>query len=180
MPFESPKAKQKLKEALWYHIGKYVDKETARRGLNATPQYIAALTELVWNQIGKSTPYILHSGAFILTPRAETVAKDLEAFSRHAGRTTITNDDVMLLARRNSDLHRILKEIVDKQEALKAQEDEAEEDEGEGEGEGEEDEGEGEGEDEGEVSVGAPSSTEAEPSSSAPSSASEEEEEEEA
>jgi hypothetical protein len=52
----------------------------------------------------------------------ENVAKDLESFSSHAGRTTVTTDDVLLLARRNSDLHQIIKEFVDEQKAAKASE----------------------------------------------------------
>lgn len=44
---------------------------------------------------------------------------DLETFSRHAGRTTITTDDVLLLARRNADLHAMIKDLVDGQKAAK-------------------------------------------------------------
>lgn len=51
---------------------------------------------------------------------AENVALDLESFSRHAGRTTVQTDDVLLLARRNADLHNIIKEFVDEQNAVKA------------------------------------------------------------
>ena len=43
---------QRLKAALWFSIGKIVDEETLKLGLNATPQFIGALTELVWAQIG--------------------------------------------------------------------------------------------------------------------------------
>ena len=50
----------------------------------------------------------------------ESVAIDLENFSRHAGRTTITTDDVLLLARRNQDLHGIIKDLVDKEKAAAA------------------------------------------------------------
>ncbi|KAK5627166.1 hypothetical protein RRF57_002881 [Xylaria bambusicola] len=50
----------------------------------------------------------------------ENVALDLESFSRHAGRSTITTDDVLLLARRNGDLHNIIKDFVDKEKAAKA------------------------------------------------------------
>ncbi|TLD21363.1 hypothetical protein PspLS_08841 [Pyricularia sp. CBS 133598] len=50
----------------------------------------------------------------------ENVAKDLESFSSHAGRSTITTDDVLLLARRNEDLHNIIKQEVDQQKANKA------------------------------------------------------------
>lgn len=38
-----------------------------------------------------------------------TVATDLEAFARHAGRNTIKTNDVLLLTRRNEGLETILK-----------------------------------------------------------------------
>lgn len=44
---------QRLKSALWFSIGKIVDEETLKLGVNATPQFIGALTEMVWAQIGK-------------------------------------------------------------------------------------------------------------------------------
>ncbi|KAI0129940.1 kinetochore component CENP-S-domain-containing protein [Xylariales sp. AK1849] len=89
---------ERLKAALWFAVGKIVDDESLRRNRNVTPQFIGALMEMVWTQI-------------------ESVAMDLESFSRHAGRSTITTDDVLLLARRNSDLHGIIKDFVDKQKA---------------------------------------------------------------
>ncbi|KAL4972335.1 hypothetical protein BDW66DRAFT_144438 [Aspergillus desertorum] len=50
--------------ALWLSIGKIVDEETIKLGVNATPQFIGALTELVWVQIGTSprlyAPYPLY------------------------------------------------------------------------------------------------------------------------
>ncbi|RYO79495.1 hypothetical protein DL764_010021 [Monosporascus ibericus] len=92
--------RDRLKAALWFAVGKIVDEETLRRNRNVTPQFIGALTETVWTQI-------------------ENVALDLENFSRHAGRTTITTDDVLLLARRNQDLHAIIKDFVDQQKAAK-------------------------------------------------------------
>ncbi|KAI1635942.1 kinetochore component CENP-S-domain-containing protein [Biscogniauxia mediterranea] len=91
---------QQLKAALWYAVGKMVDEETLRRNRNVTPQFIGALTEMVWTQI-------------------ENVAMDLESFSRHAGRSTITTDDVLLLARRNQDLHSIVKDFIDAHKAAK-------------------------------------------------------------
>ncbi|KAK3402895.1 kinetochore component CENP-S-domain-containing protein [Sordaria brevicollis] len=94
---------ERLKSALWFAIGKMVDDESLRRNMNATPQFIGALTELVWTQI-------------------ENVAIDLETFSQHAGRTTVTTDDVLLLARRNSDLQSVIKDCVDKLKAAKAKE----------------------------------------------------------
>ena len=45
-----------------------------------------------------------------------TASADLESFSAHAsrpGRPTITADDVLLLARRNEDLHGLVKEAMD-------------------------------------------------------------------
>ncbi|KAI5921367.1 kinetochore component CENP-S-domain-containing protein [Camillea tinctor] len=90
--------REQLKAALWYAVGKMVDEETLRRNRNVTPQFIGALTEMVWTQI-------------------ENVAMDLESFSRHAGRLTITTDDVLLLARRNQDLHSIVKDFIDAHKA---------------------------------------------------------------
>lgn len=47
----------------------------------------------------------------------ENVAADLESFSRHAGRTTVTTDDVLLITRRNETLHAIMQDFVDKEKA---------------------------------------------------------------
>lgn len=44
---------KRLKSALWYSIGQFVDEECLNRDLNATPQFIGALTELVYTQIGE-------------------------------------------------------------------------------------------------------------------------------
>ena len=55
---------ERLKSALWYSLGQFVDEETLRLNTNATPQFIGALTEMVWEQI-------------------ESVAEDLEAFARY-------------------------------------------------------------------------------------------------
>lgn len=49
----------------------------------------------------------------------ENVAIDLETFCNHAGRTTVTTDDVLLLARKNPDLHGIMKAYVDGMKADK-------------------------------------------------------------
>lgn len=49
----------------------------------------------------------------------ENVATDLESFSNHAGRSTVTTDDVLLLARKNPDLHGIMKGFVDARKAEK-------------------------------------------------------------
>ena len=45
---------QRLKSALWYSVGQFVDDKSLESDLNATPQFIGALTELVYTQIGMS------------------------------------------------------------------------------------------------------------------------------
>ncbi|MCJ1386391.1 hypothetical protein MMC17_009517 [Xylographa soralifera] len=95
---EDEALQERLKSALWYSIGKIVDEETLKLGVNATPQFIGALTEMVWAQIG--TP--VRQGD-----------QDLESFTKHAGRKTVAVDDVMLLSRRNEGLETVLKTFLD-------------------------------------------------------------------
>jgi len=45
--------------------------------------------------------------------RAENSSKDLESFAKHAGRTQINADDVLLLARRNEGLESLLRGYVE-------------------------------------------------------------------
>ncbi|KAF2839547.1 hypothetical protein M501DRAFT_908239, partial [Patellaria atrata CBS 101060] len=87
---------QRLKSALWYSIGQLVDHTTlsSTTATNATPQFIGALTELVWTQIGSAS-------------------RDLEMFAKHAGRATVATDDVLLLARRNEGLEALLRGFVE-------------------------------------------------------------------
>ena len=63
------------------------------------------------------THFIFSEATFNI--EAENVATDLESFSNHAGRTTVTTDDVLLLARKNPDLHQIMKEHIDRAKAEK-------------------------------------------------------------
>ncbi|MCJ1340806.1 hypothetical protein MMC09_006102 [Bachmanniomyces sp. S44760] len=86
---------ERLRAALWFSIGKIVDEETLKLGVNATPQFIGALTEMVWVQI-------------------ENVAMDLECFAKHAKRQTIRTEDVMLLSRRNEGLESVLRAFLDR------------------------------------------------------------------
>ncbi|KAH8682903.1 kinetochore component CENP-S-domain-containing protein [Tricladium varicosporioides] len=95
--------RERLKAALWFSIGKIVDEETLRLNTSATPQFIGAFTEMVWTQI-------------------ENVAQDLESFSRHAGRTTVNTDDVLLITRRNEALHGIMQDFIEKEQAATAKE----------------------------------------------------------
>lgn len=50
---------EQLRSTLWYHVGQLVDEETLNLGINATPQFIGSLTELVWTQIGMSPADLL-------------------------------------------------------------------------------------------------------------------------
>jgi hypothetical protein len=50
-------------------------------------------------------------------------AIDLESFAKHAGRTTIRTDDVMLLTRRNEGLETILRKELKKLEQEKNKKD---------------------------------------------------------
>ncbi|KAF1917100.1 kinetochore component CENP-S-domain-containing protein [Ampelomyces quisqualis] len=87
---EAANREERLKSALWYTIGQYIDEESLSSDTNTTPQFIGALTELVYTQIANTS-------------------HDLETFSAHAGRKVITTDDVMLLARRNDALETMLR-----------------------------------------------------------------------
>jgi centromere protein S len=44
---------------------------------------------------------------------------DLESFARHAGRSTISTDDVLLVARRNDALHGMIRDFVEGEKAAK-------------------------------------------------------------
>lgn len=98
-----------------------MDEESLRRNRNATPQYIGALTELVWTQIGIILLFTLLQYKTLrkIVP-IENVAGDLESFCNHAGRSTVTTDDVLLLARKNPDLHQIMEEFIEQRKASAA------------------------------------------------------------
>ncbi|CAC9889580.1 unnamed protein product, partial [Aureobasidium pullulans] len=93
----------RLKSSLWYSIGSIVDAIALDQDLNATPQFIGSLTELVWSQI-------LTSGADL-----ENFAKvhfSLFPCEEHAGRDTIDTKDVLLLVRRNEQLKEVLENAL--------------------------------------------------------------------
>lgn len=48
---------------------------------------------------------------------AENVAIDLESFSHHASRATVTTADVLLLARKNPDLQQLMEAFVEERQA---------------------------------------------------------------
>ncbi|KAF9414437.1 hypothetical protein BGZ94_000394 [Podila epigama] len=79
----------RLKAAIWLVVGEICESQQAELNVVVTPQLVASLTEVVFAQ-------------------AESLGKDLEAFSRHAKRTTVSVDDVKLTARRNMTLHELI------------------------------------------------------------------------
>ncbi|KAI1004044.1 hypothetical protein K3495_g4167 [Podosphaera aphanis] len=93
---------ERLKASLWHKIGSLVASETLQLSevhhttISATPQFIGALTEMVWAQI-------------------ENVAVDVEAFAHHAGRSTVSTEDVLLMARRNQALEGLLRNWVEEE-----------------------------------------------------------------
>jgi hypothetical protein len=97
-----------------------VDEECLRRNRNATPQFIGALTEMVWTQIG--TAHCAHAAHQCRADRQggiENVAIDLESFANHASRPNITTEDVLLLARKNPDLQQIMGDFVEERKGIK-------------------------------------------------------------
>lgn len=119
-PIEYTNISQRLKASLWFSVGKIIDEESLRLNANATPQFIGALTEMVWAQIGNIYILIFTLLSTALTPRSvENVAIDLESFARHAGRSTISPEDVLLVTRRNDELHDMIRDFVEREKAGK-------------------------------------------------------------
>ncbi|QPG73846.1 hypothetical protein FOA43_001161 [Brettanomyces nanus] len=89
-----------LKASIWYTVSKVVEQQTKKLSrdsggnLTATPQFVAALVELVYRQL-------------------TGVGEDLAMFANHARRKTITPDDMYMIVRKNEDLKEILKNIAE-------------------------------------------------------------------
>ncbi|XP_063592589.1 centromere protein S-like isoform X1 [Penaeus indicus] len=83
-----------LKAAVHFTVGRTCEEVGAELGLSFTKQVIATLSEVTCRQL-------------------QTYTADLEAFAKHARRTTINCDDVKLLVRRNSHLADHMKEMAD-------------------------------------------------------------------
>ncbi|XP_028393673.1 centromere protein S-like [Dendronephthya gigantea] len=90
--YENLEHKQRLKAALHYTVGKICEEIGEETNLRYSKQFIAALTETTFKQIG-------------------SFATDLELFAKHAKRTIINSDDVVLISRRSSVLNQHMKEI---------------------------------------------------------------------
>ncbi|XP_028613837.1 centromere protein S-like [Grammomys surdaster] len=88
--------RQRLKAALHYTVGCLCQEVALDKQVHFSKQTIAAISEVTFRQ-------------------CENFAKDLEMFARHAKRSTITTEDVKLLARRSNSL---LKYITEKNEEI--------------------------------------------------------------
>ncbi|KAK2526799.1 Apitd1 [Columba livia] len=87
---------QRLKAAVHYTVGCLCEEVAEDKDVQFSKQTIAAISEITFRQ-------------------CENFAKDLEMFARHAKRSTVTTEDVKLLARRSNSL---LKYITQKSEEL--------------------------------------------------------------
>ncbi|ODV83089.1 hypothetical protein CANARDRAFT_30316 [[Candida] arabinofermentans NRRL YB-2248] len=89
-----------LKANIWYIISQQMNHEVSKlastplgKNVTVTTRFTAALVELVYRQL-------------------ITLGEDLELFANHAGRTTITPDDMYMIVRKNDALSEILKEYL--------------------------------------------------------------------
>ncbi|NWI31596.1 CENPS protein, partial [Sula dactylatra] len=78
---------QRLKAAVHYTVGCLCQDAAEDKDIQFSKQTIAAISEITFRQ-------------------CENFAKDLEMFARHAKRSTVTIEDVKLLARRSNSLVR--------------------------------------------------------------------------
>ncbi|CAO2590050.1 Centromere protein S, partial [Lemmus lemmus] len=87
---------QRLKAAVHYTVGCLCNEVALDKQVQFNKQTVAAIAEVTFRQ-------------------CENFAKDLEMFARHAKRSTVTTEDVKLLARRSNSL---LKYITEKNEEI--------------------------------------------------------------
>ncbi|XP_065594185.1 centromere protein S [Cyrtonyx montezumae] len=87
---------QRLRAAVHYTAGCLCQGVAEDKGVQFSKQTVAAISEITFRQ-------------------CENFARDLEMFARHAKRSTVTSEDVKLLARRSNSL---LKYITQKSEEL--------------------------------------------------------------
>lgn len=85
MSVDKDETQQRLKAAIHYTVSRMCLKIGQEQNKAFSRQTIAAITETTFRQ-------------------CEIFARDLEAFARHAKRTTVSADDVKLVARRSTAL----------------------------------------------------------------------------
>ncbi|KAL5014343.1 hypothetical protein ScPMuIL_008613 [Solemya velum] len=90
--FEELNNTQRLKAALHYTVVQICKEVAMNEEVNINRQFVASLTETTWKQ-------------------SEEFARDLEAFAKHAKRSTVNADDVKMLVRKSGSLHRHISEL---------------------------------------------------------------------
>ncbi|CAI5687472.1 unnamed protein product [Oreochromis niloticus] len=101
MSVDTEETHQRLKAAVHYTVGRLCQKIGEDHRRQFSRQAIAAIAETTFRQCGRcSTNEDIRS----LTTLLDIFAKDLEAFARHAKRSTVSVDDVKLVARRSTAL----------------------------------------------------------------------------
>ncbi|KAM7005706.1 centromere protein S [Tautogolabrus adspersus] len=85
MSVDRDESQQRLKAAVHFTVGRLCQKSGEDHRREFSRQVIAAMAETAFRQ-------------------SDIFAKDLEAFSRHAKRSTVSTEDVKLLARRSTAL----------------------------------------------------------------------------
>ncbi|KAL7407051.1 hypothetical protein ABVT39_002094 [Epinephelus coioides] len=85
MSVDKEETQQRLKAAVHYTVGRLCQEMGQDHRRKFSRQVIAAIAETAYRQ-------------------CDTFAKDLEAFARHAKRSTVSSEDVKLVARRSTAL----------------------------------------------------------------------------
>ncbi|XP_075967249.1 centromere protein S [Anarhichas minor] len=85
MSVDEDETRQRLKAAVHYAVGRMCQRMTEDHRRDFSRQVVAAIAETTFRQ-------------------CDIFAKDLEAFARHAKRSTVSSEDVKLVARRSTAL----------------------------------------------------------------------------
>lgn len=85
MSVDQDETRQRLKAAVHFAVGRMCQRAGEEHRRELSRQVIAAIAETTFRQ-------------------CDIFAKDLEAFARHAKRSTVSSDDVKLIARRSTAL----------------------------------------------------------------------------
>lgn len=89
---DDPDDEQKLKSAIWYTIGQIAEEIEEEKDISISKKFIAILAETTYK----------HSA---------NIAQDVEAFAKHAKRSTIQTDDVKLYVRKVKPLYNHLEQM---------------------------------------------------------------------
>ncbi|KAM8916945.1 centromere protein S isoform 2-T2 [Spinachia spinachia] len=111
MSVDKDETRQRLKAAVHYTAGRLCQKVGEEHRRPFSRQVVAAISETAFRQCGgfespkrvvrgARSPVIMNLGGRLF----DIFAKDLEAFARHAKRSTVSPEDVKLVARRSTAL----------------------------------------------------------------------------